>query len=60
MGYIILKIILIGAGVLAVLSLGIGIFQQDSLFIIIGILMVIVTWLIYMQARQSLNNPFAK
>ncbi|HAB44028.1 MAG TPA: hypothetical protein DCE70_10955 [Acinetobacter sp.] len=60
MGYIILKVILIGVGILAILSLGIGIFQQDGLFIVVGILLAIMTWLIYAQTRQSLNNPFNK
>lgn len=60
MGHIILKIILIGVGILAILSLGIGIFQQDGLFIVVGILLAIMTWLIYAQTRQSLNNPFSK
>lgn len=49
MGYIILKIILIGVGILAILSLGIGIFQQDGLFIVVGVLLAIMTWLIYAQ-----------
>lgn len=60
MGYIILKIILIGVGILAILSLGIGIFQQDGLFIVVGVLLAIMTWLIYTQTRQSLHNPFSK
>ena len=31
-----------------------------GLFIVVGVLLAIMTWLIYTQTRQSLNNPFSK
>lgn len=60
MGYIILKILLIGVGILALLSLGFGILQQDTLFVVVGVLLAVLTWLIHMQTRQLLRNPFSK
>ncbi len=60
MGYIILKIILIGVGLLAILSMGVGIFQQDGLFIVLGVLFAFTAWLIHMQTRQLRNNPFSE
>lgn len=60
MGYIILRVILIGVGLLAILSLGVGIFQQDSLFIVLGVLFAFAAWLIHMQTRQLRNNPFSE
>ena len=58
--YIILRVILIGVGLLALLSLGVGIFQQDSLFIVLGVLFAFAAWLIHMQTRQLRNNPFSE
>ncbi|MGE8522727.1 MAG: hypothetical protein ACN6NK_02010 [Acinetobacter pseudolwoffii] len=60
MSYIILKVILVGVGLLALLSLGVGIFQQDSLFIVLGVLFTFMAWLIHMQTRQFSSDPFSK
>ena len=60
MSYIILKVILVGVGLLALLSLGVGIFQQDSLFIVLGVLFAFMAWLILMQTRQFSSDPFSK
>ena len=60
MSYIILKVILVGVGLLALLSLGVGIFQQDSLFIVLGVLFAFMAWLIQMQTRQFSSDPFSK
>ena len=60
MSYIILKVILVGVGLLALLSLGFGIFQQDSLFIVLSVLLAFMAWLIHMQTRQFGSDPFSK
>ena len=60
MSYIILKVILVGVGLLALFSLGVGIFQQDSLFIVLGVLFAFMAWLIHMQTRQFSSDPFSK
>ena len=60
MSYIILKVILIGVSILALISFGFGISNQDSLFIVVGFLLALVGVLIHMQSRQMRNNPFLK
>jgi len=51
--------LLIFFGVTSLISFGLGIYLKDMFFVAIGLLLIIITVLIFCEVRKTQNDPFS-
>jgi len=59
MRHIVYLALLIFFGITSLLSFGLGVYLKDMFFIAIGVLLVIVTALIFWEVKKTKNDPFS-
>ncbi len=55
---LLLKVFMLLLFLMCCTSFGLGIWQEDYIFIAIGVLLVLAIWVLRLQIRQLQHNPF--